>query len=49
MADEKRREKIEAMIQSDADEARAMGYESTARVHEQRRADYRAAKERERK
>jgi hypothetical protein len=44
-----RREKIEALIQSDADEARAQGYESTAQTHEQRLADYRAAKDRDRK
>jgi hypothetical protein len=37
-----RREKIEAIMQDDADEARAASYESTAQAHERRLADYRA-------
>ena len=38
-----RQERIEQLIQEDADHARAEGYESTAQAHEQRLADYRAA------
>lgn len=42
-----RRQRIEQIIQDDADEARAMGYESTAQAHEQRLDDYRASKEKD--